>query len=151
VSRVFVDSSVWIDYLRGVATPETGQLGELFDALDPDGGADHPIDILVGDIVLLEVLRGIDNDGQWNRTRTILLAFEQVEIGGTQTALVAVDHFRTLRRHGFTVRKAVGCLIAAWCIGNDVPLLHRDRDFEPFVAHCGLKAFPGAQREGRRA
>ena len=37
-----------------------------------------------------------------------------------------------------TVRKAIDCLIAAWCIEPGVPLLHADRDFLPFARHRGL-------------
>jgi predicted nucleic acid-binding protein len=156
-AAVFVDSSVWIDHLRGAVTPGTRALRRLLDALDPDAldpdaldpdaGEDDPVEILVGDLVLLEVLRGVSDDRQYDATRSVLLAFPQVRIGGTVTALAAVDHDRGLRRRGITVRKAVDCLIAAWCIARRVPLLHADRDFAPFAEHCGLheyEAVPGA-------
>lgn len=146
MTAVFVDSSVWIDHLRGVATPEVAALGRLLDGLDPDSAEDDPAELLVGDLVLLEVLRGIADDGQQARTRAALLAFRQVEVSGTATALAAVDHYRALRRQGMTVRKAVDCLIAAWCIAHDVPLLHSDRDFAPFATHRGLRTFEPATR-----
>jgi hypothetical protein len=136
---VVVDSSVWIDHLRGLPTSGTRMLGRLLDALDPLHGEDDPADILVPDLVLLEVLRGIDDDRQHDRTRDILLAFPQVEIAGTGLALKAAAAYRRLRREGITVRKAIDCLIASWCIEHDVPLLHSDRDFGPFVQHCGLR------------
>ena len=141
MTAIFVDSSVWIDHFRGVLTPGVRALQALLVALNPDTGSDTPADILMGDLVLLEVLRGIANDRQQERTRRILLAFPPVELGGTTTALAAVDHYRALRRRGITVRKAVDCLIAAWCIARSVPLLHNDRDFSPFAAHCGLREF----------
>ena len=139
MTAVLVDSSVWIDHLRGVATPEARKLRRLLDALDPDAGEDDPADILVGDLVLLEVLRGVLDDRQHEATRRALLAFPQVHLGGTETALAAVDCYRILRRRGSTVRKAVDCLIAAWCILHRVELLHADRDFLPFAQHCGLR------------
>ena len=37
-AAVFVDSSVWIDHLRGAATPGTRALRRLLDALDLDAG-----------------------------------------------------------------------------------------------------------------
>lgn len=137
-AAVFVDSSVWIDHLRGTTTPGTRALRRLLDALDPDAGEDDPAEILVGDLVLLEVLRGVSDDREYDATRRALLAFPQVRIGGTATALAAVGHYRSLRRRGITVRKAADCLIAAWCIANRVPLLHADRGFAPFAEHCGL-------------
>ncbi len=144
MNAVFVDSSVWIDHLRGKATQEVAVLGRLLDGLDPDGGQDDPAEVLVGDLVLLEVLRGIADDGQQARTRVGLLAFRQVEVGGTGNALAAVDHYRALRQQGVTARKVVDCLIAAWCIEHDVPLLHSDRDFAPFAAHRGLRVVAAA-------
>lgn len=95
----------------------------------------------MGDLVLMEVLRGIANDGAHARTRTILLSFPQVQLGGTGAALAAAGHYRALRRQGITVRKTVDCLIATWCIAKDVPLLHNDRDFDAFSQSCGLRSF----------
>jgi predicted nucleic acid-binding protein len=46
------------------------------------------------------------------------------------------------------VRKAVDCLIAAWCIEHAVPLLHADRDFIPFARHCGLRVYEGETERG---
>jgi predicted nucleic acid-binding protein len=140
-AAVFVDSSVWIDHLRGAGTPGTRALRRLLDALDPDAGEAYPAEVLVGDLVLLEVVRGVSDDRQHDATRSALLAFPQVRLGGTATALAAVDHHRSLRRRGVTARKAVDCLIAAWCIEHSVPLLHADRDFAPFAEHRGLRVY----------
>jgi predicted nucleic acid-binding protein len=87
----------------------------------------------------MEILRGISEDRAHRRMRMRLLALPQVTIGGTEIALAASDHYRMLRRIGITVRKTVDCLIAAWCIVHRVPLLHSDRDFDPFAEHCGLQ------------
>lgn len=141
MSAVFVDSSVWIDHLRGAATPQVQVLNGLLEALHPDSGVPEPTAILIGDLVLVEVLRGIVDDRQHRRVRSGLLALPQVRLGGTDVALAAVDHYRALRRLGVTVRKAIDCLIAAWCIARDVPLLHADRDFDSFAAHRGLRLF----------
>jgi hypothetical protein len=53
--RVLVDSSVWIDHLRGVRTRETAILGSLLAWLDPElepGDGKAPANVLVGDFVL---------------------------------------------------------------------------------------------------
>lgn len=139
MSLVFVDSSVWIDHLRGIDSRETRMLRTLLQRLDPRADVAEPDEIVVGDLVLVEVLRGIDDDRQRRRVRETLLAFETVRVGGTATALLAVDHYVALRRLGRTVRKTIDCLIAAWCIEHDVPLLHADRDFLPFARHRGLR------------
>jgi len=140
VNAVFVDSSVWIDHFRGEGTAPVRALHRLLRALESSDA--EPAILVVGDLVLLEVLRGIADARQHAATRRALLAFPQVTLGGTECALAAADHYRSLRRLGLTVRKSVDCLIATWCIAHRVPLLHSDRDFEPFVAHCGLTCLP---------
>jgi predicted nucleic acid-binding protein len=142
MTRLFVDSSVWIEFLRGVDRRETRLLRETLRRRDPLAALADPdataVEIVVGDMVLLEVLRGIEAERERARVRTALLAFEPVQVGGAATALAAVEHYVALRRLGSTVRKAVDCLIAAWCIQHGVPLLHADRDYLPFARHRGL-------------
>ena len=38
-----------------------------------------------------------------------------------------------------TVRKTSDCLTATFAIGNELWLLHNERDFHPFEAHLALK------------
>jgi predicted nucleic acid-binding protein len=93
--RVLVDSSVWIDHLRGVRTRETATLGTLLAWLDPELEPDERpdgVDLLVGDLVLCEVLRGIADPREHAAVRDILLSFEVVTIGGVDLALEAADH-----------------------------------------------------------
>jgi len=140
--RIFVDSSVWIDHLRGVESRETRLFRSLLRRLDPFAPSvateDEVAEVVVGDLVLAEVLRGIDDDRQRARVRGVMLSFEVVGVGGRGVALAAAEHYVALRRLGVTVRKAVDCLISAWGGGPSAPLLHADRDFLPFVAHRGL-------------
>jgi hypothetical protein len=138
---VLVDSSVWIDHLRGIDSRETQLLRSWLHLLDPRRPDldEPPVAVLVGDVVLLEVLRGIEHDEQRRRVREALLAFDVVRIGGMATALAAAEHYVALRRLGQTVRKAIDCLIGAWCIRQAVPLLQADRDFLPLARHRGLE------------
>ena len=59
---IFVDSSVWIDYFRGTASPEA-------DRLDAMLGEEE---LVVGDLVLAEVLQGFDSERDF-RTALALL------------------------------------------------------------------------------
>jgi predicted nucleic acid-binding protein len=127
---IFVDSSVWIDYFRGAVTAETDRLDALL-------GEEA---LVVGDVVLAEVLQGFDADRDF---RTALALFETltiVEVGGRDAAIEAARNFRRLRALGVTVRKTIDTLIATHCILNDLALLYSDRDFDPFVAHLGLRS-----------
>jgi predicted nucleic acid-binding protein len=140
---VLIDSSVWIDHLRGARTRETAILSALLAQLDPELEGDEietSADLLVGDLILCEVLRGIPDPREHAVVKDILLSFELVTIGGTDLALAAADHYRALRRRGVTVRKTIDLLIGTYCIANDCALLHSDRDFDPMTRHLALRA-----------
>ena len=125
---IVVDSSVWIDYFRGAATPQA-------ERLDAALGSEP---VAIGDLMLAEVLQGFDRDDDFDRALDLLDALDCVEIGGREIALMAARNFRELRARGVTVRKTIDTLIATRCIHDRLPLLFSDRDFEPFVQHLGL-------------
>ena len=129
---LMVDSSVWIDYFNGRASRETDVLHE---ALANDL-------VLIGDLMLAEVLQGIRSERHYRQARGLLLALEPVNLLDTAIALRSAENYRKLRRKGATVRKTTDCIIATWCIDNGLPLLHSDRDFQPFHDHLGLKSRP---------
>ena len=130
---IFVDSSVWIDYFRGVASPETDQLDALL-------GQEE---LVTGDVVLAEVLQGFNSEGDFREAHDLLTRFEIIEVGGREIAVQAARNFRALRLRGITIRKTIDTLIATRCIVDDFSLLHSDRDFDPFVEHLGLKSAMG--------
>ena len=69
-----------------------------------------------------------------------LKRMEIFEAGGVERAIQAASNYRVLRRRGKTVRKTIDVLIATFCLQEQHSLLHRDRDFDPFVAHLGLQS-----------
>ena len=127
---ILVDSSVWIDYFRGTATPQT-------DALDGILGAEP---VAVGDLILTEVLQGFGSDRDFNLAKRLLSSLTLVELGGREVAIKAARNFRTLRSRGITVRKTIDTIIATRCIESRYRLLYSDRDFDPFVVHLGLRS-----------
>ena len=127
---ILVDSSVWIDYFRGISSPQTDLLDELFESKK----------IIVGDIILTEVLQGFDSEKQFRETLDIFKTVPMIRVGGYDTAAAAARNYRKLRKLGFTVRKTVDTLIATSCILQGYELLHNDRDFIPFEKHLGLQS-----------
>lgn len=127
---ILVDSSVWIDYFRGVATPQTDRLDALLDEEL----------IAIGDLILTEVLQGFDRDPDFASARKFLTELTIVELGGKEIALRAAENFRKLRALGVTPRKTIDTIIATRCIESDLPLLYSDRDFDPFVERLGLRS-----------
>ncbi len=127
---ILVDSSVWIDYFRGTATPQSDRLDALLGS-EP---------LAIGDIVLTEVLQGFIRDADFERAKATMTALQIVQIGGRDIAVQAAHNFRALRALGITVRKTIDTLIATRCIESGYVLLYSDRDFDPFVDHLGLRS-----------
>ena len=125
---IVVDTSVWIDFFRGGDTPEAARLDGLL-------GRER---VLVSDVILLEVARGFRHDAHLDRAMTIMRRGPVVVMLGEARALAAAARYRRLRAKGLTVRKTIDLIIGSWCIDQNVPLLHADRDFEHLVEHEGL-------------
>jgi predicted nucleic acid-binding protein len=126
---ILVDSSVWIGYFNGIATPATDRLDGLL-------GSDN---LAVGDLILTEVLQGFADDREFSTAQRMLGSLHVVELGGREIAIQAAKNFRALRKAGITVRKTIDTLIATRCIESGYPLLHDDRDFDAFAKHLGLR------------
>ena len=130
--NVIADTSVWIAYLRGQDVPAVIALDEAL--------VGHRV--IMGDLVLVEILRGIDTELEARRILRTLSTLAVYDLGGEAPAIQAATHYRFLRSKGITVRGTVDLMIATWCIENEVPLLHDDRDFVGFEEHLGLKRWP---------
>lgn len=125
---VVVDTTVWIDYLRGAQNPET-------DWLEAELNRQR---LGLTDIILCEVLQGVSDNDTASEVESLLLKFEVFESGGVALAREAARNYRELRTRGHTVRKTIDCLIATFCLREGHSLLHRDRDFDPFEQFLGL-------------
>lgn len=126
---IVVDSSVWIDYFNGKITKQTNLLDFLL-------GNEL---IVIGDIILTEVLQGFQQDKDFNKAKKLLGSLLFMEMLGRQLALRSAENYRILRKKGVTVRKTIDVIIATFCIANNLPLLHSDRDFSPMEKHLNLK------------
>jgi predicted nucleic acid-binding protein len=119
---VIVDTTVWVDYLKGASTPEVEWL---------DRETSHQRLGLL-DLMACEVLQGLSRDEEAVRVLRHLRRFEIFRTGGIELAVAAARNYRHLRSRGRTVRKTIDCLIATFCIEQNHALLHNDRDFDAF-------------------
>ncbi len=129
---IVVDSTVWIDFLNGRNAPHVRRLRSLFGETE----------IIVGDLMLCEVLQGLDSERAARAVEALLRRFEIVPMAGTAIAVATARNYRALRARGVTVRKTIDLLIGTWCIENRRPLLHNDRDFHALARHLGLAEVP---------
>lgn len=126
---IFVDSSVWIDYLRDLETIQTEKLDSIL-------GNER---VVIGDLVIAEVLQGCNDSKIFSDTVRLFRRSDFVIVGGYEVVVEAARNYIALRSKGITIRKTIDTLIATRCILNGYQLLHNDRDFLPFEKHLGLK------------
>ncbi|MFM7675334.1 MAG: PIN domain nuclease [Synechococcus sp.] len=127
---IVVDSSVWIDFFNGVATPEVDRLDALL-GVTP---------VALGDVILVEVVQGFRHERDVATARQLFRSLALLPMLGVRNAWKAAENYRVLRSRGITVRKTIDGIIATACIEANLPLLFSDRDFLPYVEQLGLEA-----------
>lgn len=125
---IVVDTAVWIDFLNGRNAPHVRRLRALFGESE----------IIVGDLMLCEVLQGLDDERAARQVEALLRRFDIVSMAGEAIAVAAARNYRALRARGVTLRKTIDLLIGTWCIENRRPLLHNDRGFHALARHLNL-------------
>lgn len=127
---ILVDTSVWIDFLRGKDSEHRYLLRRLIEKEE---------DICLTEIILTEILQGIRDDALYETTKEYLLEFPMIKPKGTETYIKAAEIFRKSRKQGMTIRKTIDCIIAAIAQENNLALLHNDSDFEVIKRFSGLR------------
>ena len=116
-----VDTSVWIDYLRGSDLPHVALLDRLLD---------NPLAVGITDVIYLEILQGANQPAHFERWKLYFggqrfYRFDDPAASHAAAAQLYLD----CRRDGITVRSSMDCLIAQCALENDLVLLHHDADF----------------------
>jgi len=127
---IIVDTSVWIDYFNGNACDET-------DILDQALGNSV---VALGDLIVLEILRGFRSDRDYKTAKKYLSTLRQYNMLTPELAIKAAENYRELRKKGITIRKTADIIIASFCIEKKLPLLFTDKDFIPFTQHLNLSS-----------
>ena len=124
---ILIDTSAWIEFLRDTGSPICQRVDDLLAA-----------EIATCDVVRTEVLAGARNEQHLQQLRRLLarasnLPTEPVDYDA------AAALYRTCRQRGHTVRKLIDCLIAAVAIRGNVPVLHKDVDFDILAQYTSLQ------------
>jgi predicted nucleic acid-binding protein len=123
---VLVDTSVWIDFLRGAPTAQVAALEGLLEGDDLVGTAP---------IILQEILQGADSPArfeQWRREFAGLMCY--LPLDPIDSHIEAARLYAACRRAGRTPRSSNDCLIARIAVEHDLVLLEDDRDFDAIAA-----------------
>lgn len=133
---LLVDSTVWIDWLRGADT----------DAVRFVQARAEREELALTQMIYQEVLQGVSSDRQFEATRRVLGGQTVLEpLEPLETFEAAAHLYRKARRLGLTIRKSTDCLIAAIAIEQDALLVHNDRDFLALArADAKLHVYPNA-------
>lgn len=128
---IMVDTSVWIDYVNGVITPQT-------DALDKEleNGS-----VVTGDLIITEFLQGFRTKKDYEAAKRMMNSLTCFDLAGKEQAILSAENYRYLTLKGSTVRKTIDVLIATFCIEYSITLLHNGREFLPMKKHLGLKEY----------
>jgi predicted nucleic acid-binding protein len=126
---MIVDTSVWIDASK---RRQTWQVQRLSKAIAQRSA-------MIADPVRLEVLAGLASTASPARLLGMFGNCEEVMQLHRIDAEDAAWIYRGCRGFGDTIRSSTDCLIAAIAIRNDVPVLHRDRDYDVIAKHFPLR------------
>ena len=128
---ILVDTSAWIEFLRDTGSPVCQRVDDLL-----------ATEIATCDVVRMEVLAGARDEQHLQQLRRLLAR-------ASTLPTEPVDHdaaaalYRTCRQRGHSVRKLIDCLIAAVAVRGNVPILHRDADFDMLAQHTPLQVDAG--------
>jgi predicted nucleic acid-binding protein len=125
---ILLDSSAWIEYFRKTMSP-VDLLATA--AIQADAAA-------TTDAVILEVLAGVPKEHITSVERLLNTRHYVAQEPLTDVEF-AVGLYRQCRARGVTPRAVNDCLIAAVAIRNDVPVLHRDKDFDVIAKYTDLQ------------
>ena len=130
---ILVDTSAWIEFLRGTGSPTHLELRLLIDEEAP---------LATTDVVVMELLAGAGDEGRLRELRRFLLRFTHLPTDGLADYEMAAGIYRRCREEGATIRSPFGCLVAAVALRTDTPVLALDRDYEAIARHTPLRPHP---------
>lgn len=118
---VLVDTSAWIEYLRGTNSAHNVYLREAILGDTPLAWTEP---------VLYELTAGARSPQRAEELRALLLRGPFLAVDALQDWEAAALLYRSVRSRGLTVRSSIDCLLAAVALRTGSPVLARDRDFE---------------------
>jgi len=130
---ILVDTSAWVEYLRGSQTSVHRTLRELIERSEA---------LATTEVVVMEVLAGARDQGHLERLRRLLLRCQLLPTRSLADYEQAAALFRHCRRNGETVRRLTDCLIATIAIRDGVEVLQSDADFSAIARHTALRLLP---------
>jgi hypothetical protein len=127
---IVIDTSVWIDVLRGTDSAMATRCVELIE----DGAP-----VALTDVILMELLQGVRSERDARALDRQMRAFPILRLESLDDFSLAAQLYRTARKAGVTIGKTIDCLIAAPCVRTGASLLHADADFDRLASCTPLR------------
>ena len=115
------DTSVWIDFFKGIKSDQTQLLVYLLE---------NDLPVYYCPVILQEVLQGIKKDTEFKDVKDVFTVLNKLVEDPYQAATSAAEIYRNLRKKGITIRKGNDCLIAWYALKKSLEVIHNDRDFD---------------------
>jgi predicted nucleic acid-binding protein len=119
---IVVDTSVLVDFFRGITTAASNRFARLENEATP---------FWLPTVCCQELIQGARDDREWRLLHDYLSVQRLIAPQDSwATHLGAARIFFDCRRSGITLRSSVDCLIAQLTLECDGLLLHDDEDFQ---------------------
>lgn len=119
---VLVDTSVLIDYFKGIDNERTNKFQFI---------QDQNIEFGIANLIYLEILQGSKNAEEYNKLKKYL---ETQLFYGLKNDKSSYEKSATIfmlcRKKGITIRSTIDLIISQIAIENNLYLLHNDKDFD---------------------
>ncbi len=117
-----IDTSVWIDYIKGQDTEQVRFVDQLLN---------NPLATGISDVIYMEILQGASDKETFSQLRRYFSSQKFYRFTDPEAShAAAAQTYFNCRRKGITVRSTLDCLIAQCAIEHELTLLHHDRDFK---------------------
>lgn len=117
-----IDTSVWIDFLRGTNTKAVQRLLQIIE---------EPILFGITGVIYQELLQGARSEAQFKQLQDYFSTQRFFHVQSEEKSYgAAAQIYFACRQTGITVRSTLDCLIAQICLEHNLILLHSDQDFD---------------------
>ena len=128
---ILVDTSVLIDYFKGVENKPVKKFHRVLESHIPFG---------ISHLIYMEVLQGSQTEKDFQVLKRYLDTQTYYDLKhGRESYAEAARMYLKLRKKGVTVKSTIDCLIARVALENELFLLHNDADFDRIAKHFPLK------------
>jgi predicted nucleic acid-binding protein len=128
---ILVDTSVLIDYLKGVDNKSVKKFHRILENQIPFG---------ISHLIYTEVLQDSKTEEDFVVLKRYLKTQNFYELKhGRESYEEAAGMYLELRNKGIAIKNMLDCLIARIALENELFLLHNDADFDRIAEHFPLK------------